>query len=127
MKNIDFFNKLKKLHTELEEKVPYLEKVQSLINARNTRGIKDELIVGELFKDFPTTYEQVEVLKKRIMENPLYENIYISKDGKYTSIIVKTQLYSSEGINEDNEGEIDGFENESNVKKDFLRWVIISL
>ncbi|MBW2594008.1 MAG: RND transporter, partial [Deltaproteobacteria bacterium] len=40
-----FLKKLEKLHEDLFENVPYIEDITSLINARNTRGEKDELIV----------------------------------------------------------------------------------
>ena len=52
---IDFLNKLNKLHKELENTLPYIDEVNSLINARNTRGTVDALIVDDLFEGLPTT------------------------------------------------------------------------
>lgn len=45
-----FLEKLKTLHEDLKKNAPYLEEVTNLINARNTRGHKDELIVKNLFE-----------------------------------------------------------------------------
>jgi hypothetical protein len=43
-----FLETLRELHNEIEAKVPHLEEVTSLINARATRGSEDELLVEEL-------------------------------------------------------------------------------
>ncbi|MBW2219249.1 MAG: Fis family transcriptional regulator, partial [Deltaproteobacteria bacterium] len=44
----DFLKKLKALHHELEKELPYVQEVNSLINARNTRGENDVLYVDDL-------------------------------------------------------------------------------
>jgi len=46
-----FLERLKRLHEDLRENVPYIEDITSLINARNTRGEKDELIVEDLLEN----------------------------------------------------------------------------
>ena len=106
--DINFLKTLKKLHTELEENVPYLDDITSLVNARNTRGEKDLLIVEDLLEDWPGTEEDLQAIKQRAMSNPIYENMLISKDGTFTTIIIRTQSLSSAGP----ENEImAGFEN----------------
>ena len=106
--DINFLKTLKKLHTELEENVPYLDDITSLVNARNTRGEKDLLIVEDLLEDWPETEEDLQAIKQRAMSNPIYENMLISKDGTFTTIIIRTQSLSSAGP----ENEImAGFEN----------------
>ena len=49
----EFLMWLKTLHEDIEENVPYLDEVTSLINARNTRGNAEELIVEDLMETFP--------------------------------------------------------------------------
>ena len=51
-----FLNNLKSLQDELEDKVPYLKDILSLINATKTTGNNDSLIVEELFKKFPNRF-----------------------------------------------------------------------
>ena len=51
--DLDFLKKLEKLHKRLESELPYIEEVNSLINARNTYGDKDSLIVEDLFEVLP--------------------------------------------------------------------------
>ena len=108
--DLGFLNKLKSLHDEIVEKVPYIDDVTSLINARNTRGVGDELIVEDLLEEMPRTKAQAEEIRKRAMKNPLYKNMLISEDGKFTTVVIKTQTYSTP----DEEMDIlDGFSDES--------------
>lgn len=111
-----FLSKLKKLHNELEEDVPNIDDITSLINARSTRGEGDELIVGELLEDWPQTDTELETLKKRTLSNPLYKNLLISEDGKFTTIIIKSNTYSSGSPADQNEEDFEAFEEESEKK-----------
>jgi predicted RND superfamily exporter protein len=105
--DVHFLKTLASLHAELEDNVPYLDDITSLINARNTRGEKDLLIVEDLLENWPETDEQLQAVKQRALSNPMYENMLISKDGTFTTIIIQTQSHSSTG----QENEImDGFE-----------------
>ena len=49
--DLDFLEKLRAFHEALENEVPLVVEVTSLINARETRGEGDELIVGELLAE----------------------------------------------------------------------------
>jgi predicted RND superfamily exporter protein len=93
----DFFTWLKALQEDIEENVPYLDDVTSIINARNTRGNADELIVEDLLETFPVDETSMALLKQRVMSNPMYKNLLISEDGSTTAMVVKTQNYSSLG------------------------------
>ncbi len=93
--NNGFLEKLKKFHEELQENVPYLEDITSLVNARNTWGEKDELIVEDLLENWPETPEAIATIRQRVMDNPLYKNLLISENGQMTTIILQAQTYSS--------------------------------
>ena len=95
--DIDFLKRLKTLHNDLEENVPYIDEINSLITARDTKAEADRLIVGDLFERWPENEEELETIKKRAQKNPLYKNIFISEDSRMTTIIIKTQTYSSSG------------------------------
>ncbi len=85
-----FLTKLKSLHNDLEKEVPYLKEVTSLINARETRGEGDTLIVGELLDGWPEKRIDFDILKKQVLENPFYLNGLISEDGSLTTLIIET-------------------------------------
>ncbi|UCG05728.1 MAG: MMPL family transporter [Desulfobacterales bacterium] len=90
-----FLTKLQTLHEDLEENVPYIDDITSMINARNTRGEADELIVEDLLENWPENETEMTAIKNRVMSNPMYENLLISKDGKFTTIIIKTHSHSA--------------------------------
>jgi predicted RND superfamily exporter protein len=93
--NQDFLKKLKAFHEDLEDHVPYIDDITSLVNARNTRGETDELIVEDLLEHWPDTDEDMEILKSRVLSNQIYKNLLISENGQFTTIIIKTHSHSS--------------------------------
>ncbi|MBW2712936.1 MAG: Fis family transcriptional regulator, partial [Deltaproteobacteria bacterium] len=60
--SLEFFEQLRALHEDLENEVPYLDEVTSLINARDTQGNQDELIVRDLFETWPKSKEDLNQL-----------------------------------------------------------------
>jgi predicted RND superfamily exporter protein len=108
-------NKIKALHEEIESEVPHLDEIISMVNARNTRGEGDRLIVEDLLEDWPQTPEDLETLKQRVLSNPLYLNRLISKDGRFTTIVVRTDTYTSEGAAKDMDSVLEGFEEDTSA------------
>ena len=111
--NQNFLIKLKEFHNELKNNVPYIKDITSLINARNTRGEGDTLFVEDLLEKWPESHEEMAVLKQRTLSNPLYKNILISEDLKYTTIIIETHNYTSSGSGDNSA--LDDFEAETAV------------
>jgi predicted RND superfamily exporter protein len=93
---LDFLAKLRALHSELEERVPYLDEVSSLVNARETLGVGDELVVRDLLEEWPETPAQLESLRARVLANPLYKSFLISGDGRVTAVVIKNDAFSSQ-------------------------------
>ena len=110
-----FLKQLKAFHDELAEKIPYVDDITSLVNARNTRGEKDVLIVEDLLENWPQTPSEMTALKKRVQANRLYENLLISKDGRLTTIVIRTHSHSSIG---QDTNILDGFENQQTDSSD---------
>ena len=50
-----FLQWLADFHAALEDEVPYVKEITSLVNVRNTRGEGDELIVEDLLETLPRT------------------------------------------------------------------------
>lgn len=93
--DLEFLAILKKLHRELEDNVPYIDDINSLINARNTRGDGDRLIVEDLLETWPENKVQLDIIRDRAMSNPIYRNLLLSEDGTFTAVIIRTQSHSS--------------------------------
>jgi hypothetical protein len=98
-----FLARLHELHRTLEDEVPHLDEVQSLLNARSTRGEADELIVEDLLEALPETPEQMAVLRERVLGNPFYRNTLISEDGRFTALMITIDLYDVSGAADDGE------------------------
>ena len=102
----EFLETLRDLHARLENEVPLVVEVTSLVNARITRGEGDELVVGELMEDWPEDDAALRAIESQARANPFYQNNLISGDGKLTSIMVELEVYSQLGEQGD---ALDGF------------------
>jgi len=105
--NIKFLEKLRRFHEELEENVPMLHDISSIINARNIRGDKDQIIVEDLFENWPQTQEALSRIRTRAIENPTYKDLLLSRDGTYTAVIIETESYSSSEDDDPSMSELD--------------------
>jgi predicted RND superfamily exporter protein len=94
--DLKFLKKLKVLHEDIEAKVPHVNEITSLVNARSTRGDGDQLIVEDLLEKWPQSKDDLMVLKQRVLSNPLYLNRIISEDGRFTTIVIQTNSFSGE-------------------------------
>jgi predicted RND superfamily exporter protein len=90
-----FLNKLKEFHQTLENDVPYIKDIVSLINVRNIRGERDELVVEDLVESIPDTPGNMERLKERVMKSEFYRNYVISEDGQATLVMIEPDAFSS--------------------------------
>ncbi|MGI9285249.1 MAG: efflux RND transporter permease subunit [Pseudomonadales bacterium] len=86
---VEFLQTLQTLHAELETSVPYLDKIDSLVNARHIYGDVDELIVEDLLETLPQTSAQLSALRNQVEGHPLYVNSLLSKDATVTTLLLK--------------------------------------
>ena len=99
--DLAFLEKLRAFHEDLENEVPYLEDITSLINARSTRGEADELIVEDLMEDWPQDAAALAEIEQRALANPLYRNFLLSENGRITTVMIETETYSSQDSTEE--------------------------
>ncbi|HIP40393.1 MAG TPA: RND transporter [Desulfocapsa sulfexigens] len=127
--SLPFLEKLKKFHDKLEEKVPHVTEINSLINARNTKGVGDTLLVDDLLAKFPKNDQELAALKELVLSNPSYINMLVSEDATFTTVLLQSDTYTSAGsetgdsttgIDDELAGfgdESAGFEDDSNAEK----------
>jgi predicted RND superfamily exporter protein len=108
--DLQFLERLRSLHEALEEEVPHLDEVTSLFNVRETRGEDEELIVGDLLEQWPETPDERMAIRERALANPLYHNYLLTRDGSFTTIVIKTSAFSDSGSDL---GSLSGFDDTS--------------
>ncbi|GIT03129.1 MAG: hypothetical protein CM1200mP28_03880 [Deltaproteobacteria bacterium] len=114
--DLEFLEKLKAFHEDLEEEVPNLDEVQSLINVTSMRGEEGELIIEELMEDWPEDEKGIRELKDRVLSNKYYRNFLVSEDGQYTTVVVRSNAFSDFGHGMDqDEMLVDGFEEDEEI------------
>jgi predicted RND superfamily exporter protein len=106
--DLDFLARLRALHEELEE-LPQIEDITSLVNARNTYGLEDELVVEDLMEEWPQDAADLATLRETVFANPLYVDQLISADARLATIVLELDRFSSVGAGGDDFG---GFEDE---------------
>jgi predicted RND superfamily exporter protein len=94
--SLEFLEKLRQLHTALEEAVPHLDEITSLINARDTHGEGDTLVVGDLLEVWPESEAELAELRERVLANPLYRDTLISQDGTLTTVSIVLDAFASD-------------------------------
>jgi predicted RND superfamily exporter protein len=123
--SISFLKRLKNLHIELVEEVPYIEDITSMLNARDSRGGDSFFKVENLLDNMPIDQSDLDELKQRVERNKLYENVLISKNGKLTTIRIKPIRFSVSSQNDGDDSQfINDFNNnyieQQNSRTDFL-------
>jgi predicted RND superfamily exporter protein len=101
--DLAFLERLRSLHSAIEQEVPFVEEVQSLVNARSTRGVGDELVVEELMEAWAGDVASLARFRERALANPLYTDVYLSRDQRFTALNLKLDTYSSIGTEGEND------------------------
>ena len=114
--SVDFLNKLKSFHEDLENEIPYVREVRSLMNARHTRAEGDVLYVDDLLQDWPERQVDLEKLKEQVLKNPVNLNNIISVDGKFVAVIVETDAVIA--VESDPDDIFADFESDDNVTEE---------
>ena len=96
-----FLARLEAFHEELEREVPHVEEMISMINARNTRGEGDQLVVEDLLEHWPQTPQQLAALRERVLANPLYRNTLISRDASVTTVTIELVAFAEGAAGDD--------------------------
>lgn len=82
--------KLRQLHNELYDSVPFVEKVTSLIDVEFTRGTDYGMSIEQLLPaSIPDSEEALEEIRKMAFSKKNFRERLISSDGKQTWIMIK--------------------------------------
>ncbi len=109
----EFIRWLGTFHETLENEVPHITAVTSLVNARSTYGEADALIVEDLLEGWEEKEIAWDTLKQRVLGNPFYVNNIISADGRIAAVVLETAAAVTEMQTE--EAVLESFEDTSAV------------
>ena len=113
-----FLTKLSKLHRALENKLDHVNEITSMVNARNTYGTGDAIIVEDLLEKWPENKEDFTRLRQRVLGNPLYVDRLISADGTFTTLLIQLNTYQGGGEEDDFLAGFDDFSAGDEKKED---------
>lgn len=92
----DFFKKFAALYDQLDLEVPHTESVDSILTARHVYGVEDELVVEDLFENWPETPQELAAIKKIIETHPLYRDFFVASDMSLATIVIRLRYLHSE-------------------------------
>ncbi len=84
-----FLDHLAAFHQTLEQKVPFVRSVTSLINIRDIRYHQGKLSITTLLEN--RSEQDLKTIQSRALSSGLYRNYILSEDGKTTALIIETQ------------------------------------
>jgi predicted RND superfamily exporter protein len=93
--SVHFLDRLKKFHEDLDNTLPLLSEVNSLINAQYIEGKNGTLQVNDFLEKLPQTKEQAQILREKALVYPLFRNSYITQNGDSMIMVIKTQAVSA--------------------------------
>ncbi|MEM7408775.1 MAG: MMPL family transporter [Myxococcota bacterium] len=93
-----FLERLRALHRDLENEVPYLSTITSLVNVRHLEAHGDTLHVGELLEEMPRTVEELAAFETTVRASELYTNLVISPDEAWTLVAFETEYEIGEAV-----------------------------
>lgn len=91
-----FFKKFDALYQQLDKEVPHTDSVESILTARHVYGVDDELVVEDLFEDWPETDAELAELKALIETHPLYKGFFVSPDLSMATIVIRLRYLHTE-------------------------------
>jgi len=90
-----FLARLKEFHEDLENTLPMVSEVDSLVNARYIEGKEGSLQVNPFMETLPKTVKEAEALRQKALAYPLYSNVYLSQNNDAMIMVIKTQAVSA--------------------------------
>jgi len=92
-----FLAELAALHRRIQDELPHLARVASLINARVVLSQEGRIEVKRFLESLPRTPGEADRLRREALSNPLWRNLLVSADGRATLILIELDPYSSQG------------------------------
>ena len=93
--SLEFLTTLKQFHEDLENSLPLLKEVRSMVNAPYIQPAGSELHTRGFLDALPRTDEEAQEYRKRGLAYPGFQNLYFTPDGRHAIVVIKTQAISA--------------------------------
>ena len=93
--SLEFLTTLKQFHEDLENSLPLLKEVSSLVNAPYIEPVNGGVHVGGFLDNLPKTEEEAQQCRKLGLSYPGFQNLYFTPDAKHAIVVIKTQAVSA--------------------------------
>jgi predicted RND superfamily exporter protein len=98
--NLEVMRKIARLTTALEDEVPFVYEVKTLVNAELMRGHADGIDVFELEDHFPETQAELLALRPLYLDTPLLVGGLVSGDATHGGIVIEMDRSSTDPLDE---------------------------
>ena len=93
--SLEFLTTLKQFHEDLENSLPLLKEVRSMVNAPYIQPAGSELHTRGFLDALPRTDEEAQEYRRRCLAYPGFQNLYFTPDGRHAIVVIKTQAVSA--------------------------------
>jgi predicted RND superfamily exporter protein len=94
--NLEVMQKVASLTTALEDEVPFVYEVTTLVNAELTQGVADGIEIFELEDDFPQSQDALLALRDAYLAKPMLVGGIVSEDAQFGAIILDMDRTSTD-------------------------------
>jgi len=94
--NLEVMRRIAQLTAALEDEVPFIYEVKSLVNAELIEGVADGLEIGKIGDEFPETQAQLLDLRERVLAKPMLVGGLASADRQHGALIIKMDRSSTD-------------------------------
>jgi len=98
--NLEVMRKIARLTEALEEEVPFVQEVTSLVNLEFLEGVPDGLEIYDLLEEFPESQDALLEAREKVLAKPLYVGGIASADGRYAAVILEMDRSSIDPLEE---------------------------
>ena len=98
--DLEIMRRIEGLTEALEDEVPFVSEVTSLVNVEFMEGVPDGIEIYDLLEDFPETQEELLEARAKVLGKPMMVGGFLSEDARYAALILEFELSSIDPIEE---------------------------
>jgi predicted RND superfamily exporter protein len=98
--DLQVMRKIERLTEALEDEVPFVKEVTSLVNVEFLEPMPGGIEIYGLLEDLPESQEALLEIKQKVLRKPLYVGALASADGEHAAIVIEMEKSSVDPLEE---------------------------